>query len=789
MPRFVFALPAVAGLAVGLAAVRAAEPVHVHSETGCDGITHTGCGKAEMMRLRFLAGESPTGEGPGWNPDQNVFEDREAIGDTDVLNNNLDIAIDPTTSNISGSNTITLQAVNNISQFTFMLRNNYTVSSILVNGVAVGIPAAPPAGNYARTITLNRTYLAGETLTIKITYSGTAVNVGLGSIFFTTQNGVPVVSTLSQPYYAATWWPCKDGNVQQPGDNIDKATWTFALTTPSNLVGVSNGVFQGMDTLPDGRKKWRYQSNIPMPTYLACFSATNYNQYTTPYSWTPPGGGTPVNFNFKMYLYPTSDTVANRNNWLQVLPMMDAFQPVFGTYPFASEGYGMYQFPFSGGMEHQTMTGQGVFITSITAHELGHQWWGDHVTCRFWNDIWFNEGLASYSEAIWEERRPGSTGAAALQAAMNVRKPASAAVGGTVYNYATNNVNRLFDGDLTYDKSGWVWHMLRGQVGDATFWNILANIRSQYGGSAITTAQVESLCESVSGRDLTTFFNEWVYNGGAPTYVSGSQTFSVNGKNYARFHIRQSSVPTYQVFTTPIDAAIATSAGTVTNRVQPLAATSWFVRSIPAPATSFTLDPNNWILNYGKTAESYIQGPPVVLDAAPLPGASSEFRTAPSSVAVTFSDNMNVSASNFQVLRNGSPIAFAYSYNAATLTATLGFDSRLSQATYAVNVTGAPTSVATAKVLDGEIATNVASSLPSGNGQDGGASSYSFTVVPGPCPADLNNDNSVDDADFVIFAGYYEQLVTFGGDINGDGVTDDTDFVLFSDGYNTLTCP
>ncbi|HEX8876253.1 MAG TPA: M1 family aminopeptidase [Phycisphaerales bacterium] len=789
MPRFVLALPAVAGLAVGLSVARAAEPVHVHGETFCDGVTHKGCGKAAIMRQRFLEGGSPTGEGPGWNPDQNVFEDREALGDTDVLNNNLDIAIDPATSNISGSNTITLQAVNNISQFTFMLRNNYTVSSILVNGVSVAIPANPPAGNYARTITLNRVYLAGETLTIKITYSGTAVNVGLGSIFFTTQNGVPLVSSLSQPYYAATWWPCKDGNVQQPGDNIDKATWTFALTTPSNLVGVSNGVFQGVDTLPDGRKKWRYQSNLPMATYLACFSATNYNIITTPYSWTPPGGGTPVSFNFKMYLYPNSDTVANRNNWLQVLPMMDAFQPVFGAYPFASEGYGMYQFPFSGGMEHQTMTGQGVFITSITAHELGHQWWGDHVTCRYWNDIWFNEGLASYSEAIWEERKVGSSGAPALQAAMNARKPASGAVSGTVYNFTTNNVNRLFDSDLTYDKAGWVWHMLRGQVGDATFWNILATIRSQFGGSAITTAQIESLCESVSGRDLTTFFNEWVYNGGAPTYVTGSQTFNVNGKSYARFHIRQSSVPTYQVFTTPIDVAIGTSAGTVTRRVQPLAATSWFVRSIPAPATSFTLDPSNWVLNYGKTGESYIQGPPVVLDAAPLPGASSEFRTAPSSVALTFSENMNVSPANFQVLRNGSPISFTYAWNATTLTATLGFDSRLSQATYAVNVVGAPTSAATAKVLDGEIATNVPSSLPSGNGQDGGAASFSFTVVPGSCPADLNNDNSVDDSDFVFFAGYYEQLLTFGGDIDGDGVTDDADFVLFADGYNALICP
>ncbi|MFN9976671.1 MAG: hypothetical protein ACK58T_42895, partial [Phycisphaerae bacterium] len=181
------------------------------------------------------------------------------------------------------------------------------------------------------------------------------------------------------------------------------------------------------------------------------------------------------------------------------------------------------------------------------------------------------------SEESTNHSTPRSTGRATIASANTHPSTCTAAVGGTGYNSATNNVNRLFDGDLTYDKSGWVWHMLRGQVGDATFWNILANIRSQYAGSAITTAQVETLCESVSGRDLTTFFNEWVYNGGAPTYVSGSQTFSVNGKNYARFHIRQSSVPTYQVFTTPIYAAIGTSAGTVTNRVQPLAATSWFV--------------------------------------------------------------------------------------------------------------------------------------------------------------------------------------------------------------------
>lgn len=783
------AMSMVAGLAVAAAPLGAlgADTVPVHSETSCIGEAHAGCGKADALRRRYLAGENPFDAGPGTNP----FEDREALGATDVISNDLDIAINPTNSNISGSNTITLVSlVNNLTQFTFMLRNNYTVSSVLVNGVSVAIPATPPSGNYARTITLNRAYNLGEQIAIKITYSGTAVNVGLGSINFTTQGGVSVVASLSEPYYAGTWWPCKDGNVLQPGDNIDKMSqWKIALTTPSNLVGVSNGTFQGVDTLPDGRKRWRWQSNYPMATYLACFGATNYNQYSINYTWNPPGGGTPVSYPFRYYLYPASDNATNRAAWEKVTLMFDALNPVYGVYPFANEGYGMYMFPFGGGMEHQTMTGQNSFGESITAHELGHQWWGDNVTCRYWNDIWFNEGLATYTEAVYAERKVGSSGAAALQSAMNARKPASAAVGGTVYVYNTSDPNAIFDSDLVYNKASWVWHMLRGQMGDTMFWNFLGAIRSQYSGSAITTAQIEQVAESVSGQDLTAFFNEWVYNGGAPTYVSGSQSFSVNGKTYARFHIRQSSVPTYQVFTTPIDARIATASGTVTSRVQPLAATSWFVRSIPASATSFTLDPNNWVLNFGKTAESYIQGPPVVLDAAPLPGASSEFRTAPSSIAVTFSENMNVSSANFQVLRNGSPISFTYSFNAATLTATLGFDSRLSQATYTVNVINAPTSVATTKVLDGEIASNVPSSLPSGNGQDGGNASYSFTVVPGSCPADLNNDNNVDDADFVLFAGYYEQLLTFGGDINGDGVTDDSDFVLFADGYNALICP
>lgn len=753
---------------------------------------HEGCGKASALRKRFLAGLQPfDGRDEPFNP----FGDRDYLSDNDVLNNNLDIAVDPTAGTISGSNTITVKSlVSGLTTFTFALRSNFSVTNVQVNGANVSLPSAPGANSYLRTVTLNRAYAQNEIFTVKITYNGIPVSRGFGSIEFTTQSSMPLISSLSEPYYAATWWPAKDGDVFQPGDNSDKATWNCALTVPGNLYGVSNGVLQGIDTLGDGRKRYRWQSNYQMATYLACISITNYNAYSVPYTYNPPGGGSSISFPFRYFMYPGSDTASNRAAWEKVLPMMDAIQPVYGVYPFANEGYGMYQFPFGGGMEHQTMTGQDGYTESLTVHEMGHQWWGDNVTCRTWHDIWFNEGLATYTEALWAERKIGSSGNAALQSAMAARKPSASAAAGTVYVYDTSDNNAIFNSALVYNKGGWVWHMLRGVVGDATFWNILAEFRTRYTGSAVTTDDIADVISDVTGKDFTPFINEWVYQGGAPTYVRGFSNFTVNGKVYTKFHIRQSQSTSYPTFTTPIDVSFTTGSGVQTSKVAPVARTSWFVRAMPSAPTVFNLDLNNWILNYGKTTETFITAgaPPVILEAAPLPGAAPEFRTAPNSVKVTFSENMNLSAANFQVLRSGggSPVPFTYSYNVPTLTATLQFDSKLSPATYSVQVVGAPTSVATSVALDGDIAdASLPSSLPSGNGAAGGTATYNFDVVAGSCPADLNNDGYVDDLDFVLFSDAYSTLLTMAADINGDAQTDDLDFVLFSTAYDNFVCP
>ena len=131
------------------------------------------------------------------------------------------------------------------------------------------------------------------------------------------------------------------------------------------------------------------------------------------------------------------------------------------------------------------MTGQGGVSESLTAHELSHQWWGDDVTCRTWNDIWLNEGFATFSECVWEENKTGTPIPLSYKNCILTRKPSN--VGGSVYVYDTTDPNRIFSSTYSYKKGAWVLHQLRGVVGDTMFYDILAAHRAAHQGSAATT--------------------------------------------------------------------------------------------------------------------------------------------------------------------------------------------------------------------------------------------------------------------------------------------------------------
>lgn len=555
-----------------------------------------GCGKAHAL---LRAGDKV--------PQSPVAAMLEPLAASDALHYDLDVEVSnintgANTCTITGTCRMTIQSKSpTLTEFTFRLRNQFNVTSALVNDTTP--VTVNSISTTTRVATLDRAYGMDEVFTLTIAYTGTTFSAGFGSIEVRGHASGSVVATLSEPYYAYTWWPVKDSDVFLPGDNSDKSTMDISITAPNNYAAPSNGVLQSVDVLSGSRRRYNWSSSYPIAPYLVSFAASNYTMWTQNY--VHAGGSMPVQF----FIYPHNDTPANRAGWEKAIDMMEVFAPLYGEYPFIDEKYGLYNFPFSGGMEHQTMTGQSAFNESLTAHELGHQWWGDAVTCRTWSDIWLNEGFATFSEAIWEEFKTGSQNVPAYLAAMIARKPVIE--GRTLYVPAaeTNSVSRIFDSNLSYRKGAWVLHQLRHVVGEANFWQILADYRAAFEGSAANTDDFAAVASDVFGQDLSWFFQQWVYQGGAPTYQFGWDTVNIEGQTYLHAKVAQVQIPSYpHVFTMPVDLRATIGGAPQTVSVWNDARSQWFVRPLSGTPTSVALDPDQWILRGGVSAISIRAG-------------------------------------------------------------------------------------------------------------------------------------------------------------------------------------
>jgi len=754
---FCFSLSAAVGALTG-AASASAQPAANPPLEGC-ALT-----KSRLAALPGLPAAEPAATGID-----------ELLTDTDVQSYFLQMEILPATDSVAA--TCTLSAVSRtdgLTQMTIRLRSNFTISSVTCNGSPTTY-SRPGGSTVEMLIDLDRAYNLGEAFELAISYSGQPAALGFGSFVFGFHGGAEIVSSLSEPYYCYTWWPAKE-------DNADKATIDMHLTVPAGNVAVSNGLLEGVDNLSGGRLRYRWSSGYPTAPYLVFLSATNYVKWTRSYAHA--GGNMPVEF----YIYPEDDSPSNRQAWERCLTMLPVFRDIFGEYPFVDEKYGIYEFEFGGGMEHQTLTGQGTFSEWVTAHELGHSWWGDMITCETWHDIWLNEGFATYSEALWEERKPGSSGLPALFAAMNNRRPS--AVSDTVYVYDTGNINRIFDYNYSYLKAGWVLHMLRRVLDDAAFFAALADYRAAYQYDSATTEDFKNAVEVSAGRELDWFFTEWVYEGGAPAYAWNWQNATVNGRNYLLVYLRQTQLSSYGVFIMPVDVRVTTALGTTTHVVWNDALVENFVLPLDAPATTVSLDPDKWILWTSRTTATFVPGGPVIVDAAPLPGEV--LPGGASQASVTFHANVSASAAHFSVVGDaGGPQPFSYAYNSSTNTATLTFGGALPADAYTVTVSDAVT--AGGKQLDGEIADPMsAASLPSGDGVPGGSAVYRFVVQGAGLPGDFDGDGDVDLSDFTVFQLCFDGSSNppaatcppgVDADLDGDGDVDLADFLIFQQNF------
>lgn len=733
------------------------------------------CGKAARFDARPDVALFPARD--------DATQTRESLGDTDVLHCDLEIEIFPPTRTLAGQNTMTVRSlIDGLTQFTFRLHPNLSISAVTLNGTTAVPPASiQSVGQYGRVVAPDRAYDTDELFTIRIEYGGAPESRGFGSIEFRTQGGNPLVYTLSEPYHAATWWPVKDGDAFDPGDNKDKFTIDTAIIAPSALTSVSNGLLVGVDDLGT-RRRFRWSSAYPTVAYLVFFSSSLYNTWSA--AFPHADGVMPVEF----AIFPSNDSAANRTAWELCIPMLGTLGDLYGEYPFIDEKYGIYNFGFTGGMEHQTYTGQGGFGESLTAHELAHQWWGDNVTCRTWHDIWLNEGFATYSEALWYEHKAGSSGYPAYLSAIRARRPAD--VGDTVYVYDTSNYGRVFSGTYTYRKGAWVLHMLRGMVGQATLLDILSQYRAAFQGSAATTDEFAAIASAVSGIDLTTFFQQWVYLPGAPQYQYGRRSVTIAGAQYLQFFIRQSQPATYPIFQMPLDVRIDWLGGSASTRVSNAAYEQHYLIPVGGFATNVVLDEFDWVLNIGKIPVQYFDGPPKIVSVTPSIDAEFSLAAAPTQATIQFSEHVTAaSAGDFGLAGPGGPIPLSLAYDPFAARAVLTFDSALQPGQYQLTVYSTLRSGAALAALDGEI-NPAPTPFPTGDGLPGGDAIWTFRIHE-PCPADLDQNFTVDLADLAIL------LANFGttggatadqGDLDGDGDIELQDLALLLAAFGA-ECP
>ncbi|MGD2246011.1 MAG: M1 family metallopeptidase [Candidatus Aminicenantes bacterium] len=517
--------------------------------------------------------------------DQRLFHLEQIEHKFDILHYAFDWTIAIASENIQGKAAITSKSqINGLDTISLHLSNTMTVTQINQGQTSLGFTHA----NDLLTIFLAQLVNTNQEFTVEITYSG----VPQSGLNFSTHQGQPVFWSLDEPSDAREWFPCYD----HPSD---KATVEIKITVPENIVVASNGTLTQTQANPDSTVTYTWMEKAQIATYLISVAGTNYQTYSDTY-WSGPDSMEVI-----YYVYP--EHLGNaRVDFTVTVPMITFYSQLFGPYPFLDEKYGMAAIPGGTAMEHQTCTSYPAqAITGdhkydwLIAHELAHQWWGNLVTLADWDDIWLNEGFATYSDALWFEHIAGSQG---LQNRMLTFKNIYFRHDGSEHPVYNPPAGHLFC-EIVYEKAAWVLHMLRFVVGDPSFWNILKIYAQDFAYANATTPDFQNVCEKVYGGDLDWFFDQWIYEAGFPVYQFGWGY--MNGTVLVIINQTQEDFPLFEM---PLELQLDLPSGAAEQTVWVDKKYNFFAFSYGEKPLSVQLDPNNWILHIQENFTKKVKG-------------------------------------------------------------------------------------------------------------------------------------------------------------------------------------
>ena len=453
----------------------------------------------------------------------------------------LKLKVEPEKQFISGSNTISFIAEENLSSIQIDLFENMNVDSILQNNKALDFKRK----HNAVFIELDDLVEADEQGEIQFYYSGkpiVAKNAPWdgGFVWDKDKNGNPWIGVAVQGTGASLWYPNKDHQSDEPEEvQLD-------IAVPNGLMNVSNGQFLGEKDLDNGFTEWSWKTVNPINNYNVMINIANYEHFSDSYG----------DLDLDYYVLPYNLEKAKKQ-FKEVKPMMDCFYEKFGEYPFVEDGFKLIETPYLG-MEHQSAvaygneykmgykgndlsgTGIGLKWDFIIIHESGHEWYGNSITARDIADMWIHEGFTSYSEAVYIECRWGK------KEAQEYLKGTRSGLGNTSKIIGDYGVNSEGSGDM-YFKGANLLNTIRSIYDDdELWWKTLKDYTETYKHQIIDTQTTENFFNEATEVDLQPIFDQYLRHADLPQL----QFRKENGKTQVKW------VTDVEDFKMPVDIFI-----------------------------------------------------------------------------------------------------------------------------------------------------------------------------------------------------------------------------------------
>jgi aminopeptidase N len=523
-----------------------------------------------------------------------AFAPTGAGADINVTYHRFEWTIDPAVRYIKGNITTYFKILKTAGSLSFDLDDSLKVDSVKYHNAKLTYT------QQNKMLAINIPTIAANVFdSVTIYYGGVPPLNGLGSFEQRLRGTAPEIWTLSEPYGGRDWWPGKMDLLDKI-DSID-----VIVTTPPQYRVASNGLLVEEYLLNPQAKVFHWKHRYPIANYLVAIAVTNYEQFSDKIALSRGDSLYVLN-----YAYP-EEINSIQVNARRVLPIIRFYDSIIGDYPFKKEKYGQARFGWGGGQEHQTFTFLVNYSTSLMAHELAHQWFGDKVTCGSWLDIWLNESFATYLTGSYIEKLEPTKWQSWKTSTISA---ATRTPNGSVFVDDTTSIDRIFSDQLSYEKGAYVLRMLQWKLGDVVFFKAINNYLKDpalaYGFAR--TADLKRHLEAESKQDLTEFFNDWFYGQGYPTYKieygNGGDIITNNVPVYITQTPANSAVSFFEM---PVPIRFKGMNGkdttvTFNNTYNPNNKRQTFTVDLKGfvPLASVEFDPNLWLLSKNNTVSA-----------------------------------------------------------------------------------------------------------------------------------------------------------------------------------------